>query len=93
VLAGELPLPEPGRARSAHDLRQLIAHVRREGVAVPSLNRPEPMTSVAAPVFDARQTAVAALSVVAPTASIEPPAFAPAVIAVARAVSRAVARL
>ncbi|MFW3168855.1 IclR family transcriptional regulator [Geodermatophilus sp. CPCC 206100] len=92
VLAGELPLPEERRGLSAAELRRTIARVRREGVAVSSLRLPEPMSSVAAPVFDARQTAVAALSVVVPTASLQPATLVPAVVAVARAVSRAVQR-
>ncbi|MGX6604295.1 IclR family transcriptional regulator [Micromonosporaceae bacterium Da 78-11] len=92
LLAADLLLPGSGPQLSANELRKAIAQVRHEGVAVASLNQPEPMSSVAAPVFDARHTVIAALSVVAPTASLEPASLTPAVIAVARAVSRAVQR-
>lgn len=92
VLAGPLPLPEDGATMSADELRHDIARVRRSGVAVVTRQDPEPMSTVAAPVFDGRRTVVAALSVVAPTASMQPAVMTPAVVAVARAVSRAVQR-
>ena len=90
VLEGELPLPDEGRAMAPDDLRRALADVHREGVAVASLRFPEPMSSVAAPVHGPRDRVVAALSVVAPTASLQPVALKPAVIAGARAISRAV---
>ena len=89
VLAGDLTLPDGQRSLSAGELRRTIARVRRERVAVASLSQPEPMSSVAAPVYDGRGTVIAALSVVAPTASLQPPAVSAAVIAVARAMTRA----
>ncbi|TYP90483.1 IclR family transcriptional regulator [Blastococcus xanthinilyticus] len=92
VMAGDLPLPAERRSLSPDELRRTVARVRREGVAVASLQHPEPMSSVAAPVLDGQQTVIAALSVVAPTASLQPATIAPAVVAVARAVSRAVQR-
>jgi DNA-binding IclR family transcriptional regulator len=90
VLAGDLSLPEERRSICPDELRWTIALVRREGVAVASLRRPEPMSSVAAPIYDNQGTVAAALSVVAPTARLQPPALTPAVVAVARAVSRAI---
>ncbi|WP_434445399.1 IclR family transcriptional regulator [Lentzea sp. E54] len=90
ILAGDLTLPQERTDLSPGELRQAIARVRREGVAVASLRLPEPMSSVAAPIHGPGQTVIAALSVVAPTASLQPATLAPAVIAVARAVSRAV---
>lgn len=92
VLAGDLALPEEGRSLAPDELRRILARVRGEGVAVASLRRPEPMSSVAAPVHDARRVVIAALSVVAPSARLQPATLTPAVVAVARAVSRAVQR-
>jgi DNA-binding IclR family transcriptional regulator len=89
VLAGDLTL-EPGHPlQSERELRALLAAIRREGVAVASRLLPEPMTSVAAPVLNSRRV-VAALSVVAQSGNAQPAALTPAVVAVARAISRAV---
>jgi DNA-binding IclR family transcriptional regulator len=89
VLAGDLTV-EPGHPlQSERELRVLLAAIRRDGVAVASRRQPEPMTSVAAPVLSNRR-AVAALSVVAQSANLQPAALTPAVVAVARAISRAV---
>ncbi|MEU9336515.1 IclR family transcriptional regulator [Streptomyces sp. NPDC048290] len=90
VLAANLTVPQQRRSSTPDELRRTLAQVRREGVATFSYQYPEPMSSVAAPIYGARQSVVAALSVVAPTASFEPPSLAPAVITVAGAVSRAV---
>jgi DNA-binding IclR family transcriptional regulator len=89
VLGGELGVEDVGAPPSADDLRRTLARIRREGTAIKFRAHPEPMTSVAAPVFGPRQIVIAALSVVAPEASFEPVALKPAVIAVARAISRA----
>ena len=48
------------------------------------------MTSVACPITDQRHAAVAALSVVTRSERLDPAAVRPAVVAVARAISRAV---
>jgi DNA-binding IclR family transcriptional regulator len=89
VLAGDLTV-EPGHPlASERELRVLLAAIRRDGVATASRQRPEPMTSVAAPVLNNRQV-VAALSVVAQSGNLQPAALTPAVVAVARAISRAV---
>jgi DNA-binding IclR family transcriptional regulator len=89
VLAGDLTV-EPGHPlQSEHELRVRLAAVRRDGVAVASRKQPEPMTSVAAPVLNNGRV-VAALSVVAQSGNLQPTALTPAVVAVARAVSRAV---
>ena len=89
VLAGDLTV-EPGHAlQSERELRVLLAAIRRDGVATASRQRPEPMTSVAAPVLNNRRV-VAALSVVAQSGNLQPAALTPAVVAVARAISRAV---
>ncbi len=89
VLAGDLTV-EPGHAlASERELRVLLAAIRRDGVATASRRQPEPMTSVAAPVLNNRRV-VAALSVVAQSGNLQPAALIPAVVAVARAISRAV---
>ena len=67
----------------------MLAAVRRDGVAVASRQRPEPMTSVAGAILD-RRTVVAALSVVTRSEQTDPAVLIPAVVAVARAISRAV---
>jgi DNA-binding IclR family transcriptional regulator len=91
VLGGNLPRPpEQGRLTAA-GLRGLLAAVRHDGVAVVSRGRPEWVTSVAAPVRGPGGAVVAALSVVAPSGQVDAAAVRPAVVAVARAVSRAVA--
>ena len=74
-----------GRGR---DLRVTLAAIRRDGVAVVSRQLPEPVTSVASAIFSHDRTPVAAVSVIT-RATAEPLALAPAVIAVARAISRA----
>ena len=89
VLAGDLTV-EPGHPlQSERELRAVLAAVRRDGVAVASRERPEPVTSVAAPVLDNRRV-VAALSVVAQSGNLQAAALTPAVVAVTRAISRAV---
>ncbi|MGV9673993.1 IclR family transcriptional regulator [Nocardia sp. NPDC003482] len=88
ILRGELRLEPEHDTLSPEDLRRTLARVRKDGIAVMSRPYPEPMTSVAAPVFGARSVVVAALSAVAPTGRVEPAALRPAVIAISRAVSR-----
>jgi DNA-binding IclR family transcriptional regulator len=91
VLGGDLALqPEQGRL-AAGGLRALLAAVRHDGVAVVSRPAPESVTSVAAPVRDHSGAPVAALSVVAPSDRVDAAGLTAAVVAVARAVSRAVA--
>ena len=92
VLAGDLTV-EPGHPlQSERQLRVLLAAIRRDGVATASRQQPEPMTSVAAPVLDDGRV-VAALSVVAQSGNLQPAALTPAVVAVARAISRAVSAI
>ena len=88
ILACDLSLPGGAGTVSDSELRRILADVRREGVAVASLAHPEPMTSVAAPLHAMRGDVVAAVSVVAPSASLQPVTLKPAVIACARAISR-----
>jgi len=90
VLDSELILEDTRSRLDSADLRRTLAQVRREGIAVNARRHPQPMVSVAAPVFDPQQTVIAALSVIAPAESIQPDALKPAVVAVARAISRTV---
>ncbi len=92
VLAGDLSL-EPAESiwPSGRDLRAVLAAVRRDGVAVASRLLPEPATSVAAPITDGSGVVVAALSVVTRSDQTDPAVLRPAVVAIARAVSRAMA--
>jgi DNA-binding IclR family transcriptional regulator len=89
-LAGDLTVAPENIQLTAADLRIRLAAVRRDGVAVVSRPQPEPMTSVASAIFSHDRTPVAAVSVITRTTA-EPLALAPAVIAVARAISRATA--
>lgn len=73
---------------SSSQLRASLAFVRREGYAVMAKTLPEPMSSVAAPLFGARREVVAALSVITPTASGRKPQVRAAVMTVARTISR-----
>jgi len=90
VLRSDLTLPPENTRISGRELRAALDAVRHDGVAIVSRPRPEPMTSVAAPILDQHRAPVAALSVVTRADQVEPAALTPAVIAVARAVSRAV---
>lgn len=92
VLAGDLSL-EPAESiwPSGRDLRAVLAAVRRDGVAVASRLLPEPATSVAAPITDGNGVVAAALSVVTRSDQTDPAVLRPAVVAIARAVSRAMA--
>jgi DNA-binding IclR family transcriptional regulator len=90
ILAGDLTLEPEHITLSGRDLRARLAAIRRDGVAVASRRHPEPMTSVACPITDQWQAIVAALSVVTRSGRLEPAAVRPAVVAVARAVSRAI---
>jgi DNA-binding IclR family transcriptional regulator len=89
VLCGDLGL-EPAESiwPSGRDLRVTLAGIRRDGVAIACRQLPDPMTSVAAPITDGRGATVAALSVVTRSEQMEPAVLRPAVVAVARAISR-----
>jgi DNA-binding IclR family transcriptional regulator len=89
VLAGDLTLAPEKRRLSASELRASLAEVRRAGVAVASRPVPSAMTSVAAPILGRGNEVIAALSVVTPSADVDPVALIPAVTAVGRSISRA----
>ncbi len=69
-------------------LRRTLAEIRREGLATIRRRQPQPLVSVAAPIFGADDKVVAALSVVVPQENAEPRLLGPAVRTAARSISR-----
>jgi DNA-binding IclR family transcriptional regulator len=69
-------------------LRRSLAEIRRDGMVTFRRRAPQPLVSVAAPVFGADDTIVAALSVVVPQEHTEPRLLGPAVRTAARSISR-----
>lgn len=69
-------------------LRRVLAEVRRDGIAISDGQIELVTMSVAAPVFGAEDTAVAAISVAVPAGGTDPRALVPAVRAAARGISR-----
>jgi DNA-binding IclR family transcriptional regulator len=69
-------------------LRRTLSEVRREGQATFRRRVPQPLVSVAAPIFGADDRVAAALSVVVPQEHAEPRLLAPAVRTAARSISR-----
>ena len=92
LLADDRSLSSAEGTLPSGQLRKILAQVRREGVAMVSLPRPTPMTSVAAPILGRHQEAVAGLSVLSLAGSFQPSSLIPAVVAAARAISRATQR-
>ena len=88
VLARHLTLEPEHSSLSSTELRKRLARVRQEGSATNTRSVPEPATSVAAPIFGPDKTAIAAISVIAATGSLDPAAMRPAVMTIARAISR-----
>ncbi|MFF3243993.1 IclR family transcriptional regulator [Streptomyces sp. NPDC002870] len=91
-LAAERPADEDNPIGTPDALRSRLAAIRRDRYAVYS--RPQwdtLMTGVAAPVLDRHQNVIAATSVITPSEQSEPTAHIPAVVAVARAITRAMA--
>ncbi len=91
MLSQDLTLRPENVTRSSRELRAQLAAIRRDGVAIMSRDWPEPVTTVAAPISGRRDVPVAALSVVTRSGQVQPAVLTPAVVAVARAISRAVA--
>jgi DNA-binding IclR family transcriptional regulator len=88
VLAQPL-VHEPERVPvSPAALRRTLAQVRRDGLATVRRGVPGPLVTVAAPVLDAEDRVVAALSVLVPEQGADPRVLGPAVRTTARAVSR-----
>ena len=80
-------LPENVPVSSAA-LRRTLAEVRRDGMTVFRRRSPQPIVSVAAPVFGADDRIAASLSVVVPQETAEPRLIGPAVRTAARSISR-----
>jgi DNA-binding IclR family transcriptional regulator len=87
VLAGPLVTFTARTIGSAHELRRALADVRRQGFAVSDRQVTLDALSVAAPIRDAEDAVVGAVSVVV-AASASPTALAPAVVAAGRGISR-----
>src|SRR3954469_12140985 len=66
-------------------LRRTLAEIRREGISTIRRRAPQPLVSVAAPIFGADDKISAALSVVVPQENAEPRLLGPAVRTAARA--------
>jgi DNA-binding IclR family transcriptional regulator len=75
---------------SAAALRRTLAEVRRERAVTFRRRVPQPLVSVASPVFGADDKVVAALSVVVPEQQVDPRRLTPALQTAARAISRAI---
>jgi DNA-binding IclR family transcriptional regulator len=88
VLAEPLVLGPKKGALSPAALRRTLAEVRREGVATTRCDAPEPLVTVAAPIFGSDDQVVAALSAVVGTADMKPRLLWPAVRMAARSISR-----
>lgn len=71
-------------------LRRSLAAVRRERVITFRRKVPQPVMSVATPIFGAQETVVAALSVVVPEQHVDARLLTPALRTAARAISRGV---
>lgn len=69
-------------------LRRTLADVRRDGLATLLRPAPQPLVSVAAPIFGADGAVAAAVSVLVPRGDTEPRLLGPAVRTAARAISR-----
>ncbi|WP_326837547.1 IclR family transcriptional regulator [Amycolatopsis rhabdoformis] len=91
VLADDLVLDDTGERVTPDQTRRALAEVLRTGVATMERTRPEPMRSVAAPIHSGGSVE-AAVSVIAPAGSASTTALTPAVITVARAISRELSR-
>ncbi|WTP19308.1 hypothetical protein OHT93_35410 [Streptomyces sp. NBC_00191] len=77
---------------TADVLRPRLAAIHRDRFAV--FSRPQwdtLMTGVAAPILDRNGTTIAAVSVITPSEQSQPAAHIPVVVAVARAITRAMA--
>ncbi|WP_240136455.1 IclR family transcriptional regulator [Streptomyces sp. MUM 178J] len=91
-LAGDGPTEEDDSHPTGEALRAKLATIRRDRYAVFSRRQWDTeMTGVAAPILDRHDTTIAAVSVVTPSETIQPAAHIPAVVAVARAITRALA--
>lgn len=91
-LRRELFLEPEHTPLAASDLRAQLLSVQTTGVAHMARMLPEPAVSVGAPIFDRSGTCIAAISVLGSDGSIDTRMLEPAVVAIARAISRDVKR-
>lgn len=91
-LRRELILEPEQTALDAADLRSRLTSVRASGVAFMSRMLPEPATSLSAPIFDRAGECAAAISVLGADGSIDTRMLQPAVVAIARAITRDLTR-
>jgi DNA-binding IclR family transcriptional regulator len=91
-LQRELFLEPEHTPLTASTLRSQLQSVRAHGVAHMTRTVPEPAASVGAPIFDHSGGCVAALSVVGADGSLDTRMLEPAVVAIARAISRDLGR-
>ncbi|MGV2985043.1 IclR family transcriptional regulator [Microbacterium sp. AGC85] len=91
-LSRPLVLQPEGADVDVVELRERLGDIRASGRATFSRPMPEPAKTVAAPVFGADGDCVAALSVVGADALVDMRMIEPAVVAIARAVSRELVR-
>ena len=90
VLAGPLPRYTEHTITDPVRLRQVLANARRDGHVI-SDRQIEPISvSVAAPIYGADNTVVAAVSIVIPADGTRPGRYVPAVRAAARGISRSI---
>lgn len=89
VLAAPLARFTPRTVVVPHELRRVLAEVRRTGHVVSDRQVTMDSVSVAAPVWGADSTVVAALSIVIRHGGVAPATLVPAVQAAARGISRA----
>ncbi|MFD7407956.1 IclR family transcriptional regulator C-terminal domain-containing protein [Streptomyces sp. NPDC059866] len=89
-LAADRSVDEDELMGTAEELRSRLAAIRRDRFAVYSrLQWDTFMTGVSAPIRDRHQTVIAAISVITPSEQSQPSAHIPAVVAMARAITRA----
>lgn len=91
-LSGDLRLEPEGIRVSSAELEEKLAQIRDTGVAHFSRTLPRPADTVAAPLFDATGTCVAAISVLGAGGTLDPRMIDPAILAISRAVSRELSR-
>ncbi|WP_058041027.1 IclR family transcriptional regulator [Streptomyces roseifaciens] len=91
-MVADHPADEDNLMGTAEALRSRLAAIRRDRFAV--FSRPQwdtLMTGVSAPVLDRHHTTIAAISVITPSEQSQSAAHIPAVVAMARAITRAMA--
>jgi DNA-binding IclR family transcriptional regulator len=89
ILAQPLELYTPYTETDPAKLRQVLKQVRREGLATSDRQVDRHLVSIAAPIYDAMDEVVAALSIIVPFEQIQGRSWGYLVQAIARGISRA----